>query len=283
MPTDHNIRQLVINKMTDAQYEQAVKNADELYLTPYSGEGGGTDLPDQTGQSGKFLTTNGSTLSWANVPEGTVTSVRVQATSPVQSSTSTAQSSTLNTTISLANGYGDTKNPYGTKNVNYVLAGPSSGSAAEPTFRALVKEDIPLASEIATSGGTTTSLVTTGEKYIWDNKQDALTTTNVSSGTLNEAIGFDSNGNLVRGTVSGGGGTDNIQIVSSLPSTSDAQNNILYKLNNDLYALTETEQVAGALSYDDSTNTLTAIVDYDANYIDVYDSSDTLLFTITLS
>ena len=171
MPTDHNIRQLVINKMTDAQYEQAVKNADELYLTPYSGEGGGTDLPDQTGQSGKFLTTNGSTLSWANVPEGTVTSVRVQATSPVQSSTSTAQSSTLNTTISLANGYGDTKNPYGTKNVNYVLAGPSSGSAAEPTFRALVKEDIPLASEIATSGGTTTSLVTTGEKYIWDNKQ----------------------------------------------------------------------------------------------------------------
>ena len=176
MPTDHNIRQLIINKLTDEEYDQAVKNADELYLTPYSGEGGGTDLPDQTGQSGKFLTTNGSTLSWANVPEGTVTSVRVQATSPVQSSTSTAQSSTLNTTISLANGYGDTKNPYGTKNVNYVLAGPSSGSAAEPTFRALVKEDIPLASEIATSGGTTTSLVTTGEKYIWDNKQDALTT-----------------------------------------------------------------------------------------------------------
>ena len=137
--------------------------------------------------------------------------------------------------------------------------------------------------EIAVSGGTTASLVSTGEKYIWNNKQDALTKTNVSSGTLDEAIGFDSNGNLVRGTVSGGGGTDNIQIVSSLPSTSDAQNNILYKLNNDLYALTETEQVAGALSYDDSTNTLTAIVDYDANYIDVYDSSDTLLFTITLS
>lgn len=174
MPTDHNIRQLIINKLTDEQYEQAVKNADELYLTPDSGSGGGTDLPDQTGQSGKFLTTNGSTLSWANVPTGTVTSVRVQATSPVQSSTSTAQSTTLNTTISLANGYGDTKNPYGTKTANYVLAGPSSGSAAAPTFRALVKEDIPLASEIATSGGTTTSLVTTGEKYIWDNKQDAI-------------------------------------------------------------------------------------------------------------
>lgn len=75
---------------------------------------------------------------------GTVTSVRVQATSPVQSSVSTASSTTLNTTISLANAYGDTKNPYGTKTANYVLAGPSSGSAAVPTFRALVAADIPI-------------------------------------------------------------------------------------------------------------------------------------------
>lgn len=74
---------------------------------------------------------------------GTVTSVRVQATSPVQSSTNTAQSSSLNTTISLANAYGDTKNPYGTKTANYVLAGPSSGSAAAPSFRKLVAADIP--------------------------------------------------------------------------------------------------------------------------------------------
>ena len=72
-----------------------------------------------------------------------VTSVRVQATSPVVSSVNTAQSSTLNTTISLADGYGDTKNPYGTKTKNYILAGPGSGSAAAPTFRALVADDIP--------------------------------------------------------------------------------------------------------------------------------------------
>ena len=74
---------------------------------------------------------------------GTVTSVRVQATSPVQSSTSTEQTTSLNTTISLADGYGDTKNPYGTKTANYVLAGPTSGSAAAPSFRALVAADIP--------------------------------------------------------------------------------------------------------------------------------------------
>lgn len=30
--------------------------------------GGGSSLPSQTGQSGKFLTTNGTDASWANVP-----------------------------------------------------------------------------------------------------------------------------------------------------------------------------------------------------------------------
>jgi len=79
----------------------------------------------------------------ANYSTGTVTSVQVQATSPVQSSVSTAQTGSLNTTISLADGYGDTKNPYAAKNANYVLAGPSSGSAAAPTFRALAAADIP--------------------------------------------------------------------------------------------------------------------------------------------
>lgn len=71
-----------------------------------------------------------------------VTSVRVQATSPVVSSVNTAQSSTLNTTISLADGYGDTKNPYASKTKNYVLAAPSDANGA-PTFRALVADDIP--------------------------------------------------------------------------------------------------------------------------------------------
>lgn len=71
-----------------------------------------------------------------------VTSVRVQATSPVVSSVNTAQSSTLNTTISLADGYGDTKNPYASKTKSYVLAAPSGENGA-PTFRALVADDIP--------------------------------------------------------------------------------------------------------------------------------------------
>ena len=96
-------------------------------------------LPD-----GYTYTIVDNTSGWTK-NTGTVTSVRVQATSPVQSSTSTAQSASLNTTISLADAYGDTKNPYGTKTANYVLAGPTSGSATAPTFRALVAADIPIA------------------------------------------------------------------------------------------------------------------------------------------
>lgn len=97
---------------------------------------GGTDVS---------LVTTGEKYTWNNKTSnaGTVTSVQVQATSPVQSSTSTSQNTSLNTTISLASAYGDTQNPYGTKTKNYVLAGPTTGSAAAPTFRALVAADIP--------------------------------------------------------------------------------------------------------------------------------------------
>lgn len=94
----------------------------------------------------QYLTIGDSTYS---LPQGggeggggTVTSVQVQATSPVQSSTSTAQTATLNTTISLANGYGDTKNPYASKSKNLVLASPKNASGT-PSFRALDASDIP--------------------------------------------------------------------------------------------------------------------------------------------
>ena len=138
---------------------------------------------------------------------GTVTSVRVQATSPVQSSTSTAQSSSLNTTISLANGYGDTKNPYGTKTKNYVLAGPTTGSDAAPTFRALVAADIPdLSGTYLTSytetdpvySASAASGITSSDISNWNSKTSntgtitsvkttagAHTTINVSSGAAN--------------------------------------------------------------------------------------------------
>ena len=67
--------------------------------------------------------------------QGTVTAVT--ATAPVVSSGGTAPD------ISLAAGYGDTQNPYAAKTANYVLAGPTTGAAVVPTFRALVAADIP--------------------------------------------------------------------------------------------------------------------------------------------
>ena len=67
--------------------------------------------------------------------QGTITAVT--ATAPVVSSGGTTPD------ISLASGYGDTQNPYAVKTANYVLAGPTTGAAALPTFRALVAADIP--------------------------------------------------------------------------------------------------------------------------------------------
>lgn len=71
----------------------------------------------------------------AGTGNGTVTSVT--GTSPVASSGGATPA------ISLSSGYGDTQNPYGSKTANLVLAGPSTGAAAAPTFRSLVDDDIP--------------------------------------------------------------------------------------------------------------------------------------------
>jgi hypothetical protein len=87
----------------------------------------------------------GGTLS-ATGSGGTITSVT--ATSPVVSSGGTTPD------ISLATAYGDTKNPYAAKTANYVLAGPASGAAAVPTFRALVAADIPSLSYVTSVTGT---------------------------------------------------------------------------------------------------------------------------------
>lgn len=109
---------------------------------------------------GDVFVSNGS--EWVLIPsgdepKGTVTSITIKGTSPISVSNSTAITTDGTRTISLANAYGDTQNPYGTKTANYVLAGPASGSAAAPSFRALVAADIPnLAWSKITSGTPTT-------------------------------------------------------------------------------------------------------------------------------
>ena len=56
--------------------------------------------------------------------------------------TVTANTTNKTITVNLADAYGDTKNPYGNKAANLVLASPN-GSTGAPQFRALVAADIP--------------------------------------------------------------------------------------------------------------------------------------------
>jgi hypothetical protein len=77
---------------------------------------------------------------------GTITSVT--ATAPI------ASSGGFTPNLSINAAYGDTVNPYAAKTANYVLAGPTSGAAAVPAFRALVAADIPSLSYVTSVSGT---------------------------------------------------------------------------------------------------------------------------------
>ena len=81
--TDTTVQNLIINKLTQAQYEAITTPSDtELYLTPDTTDQDIADaisahntsasahanlIPAQSGNSGKFLTTNGTSTSWATV------------------------------------------------------------------------------------------------------------------------------------------------------------------------------------------------------------------------
>ena len=75
------------------------------------------------------------------VNKGTVKNVTLTGTAPLTVTDNSSNTETINKTISLVNGYGDTKNPYGSKTAKYVLAAPS-GQDGTPNFRQLVKNDI---------------------------------------------------------------------------------------------------------------------------------------------
>lgn len=87
-------------------------------------------LPAQTSNSGKFLKTDGTDSSWDST--GTVTSVAATVPTSILSISGTPVSTTGTLAIDLV-----------TQTANYVWAGPTTGAAANPTFRALVAADIP--------------------------------------------------------------------------------------------------------------------------------------------
>ena len=70
MPTNTNVTNLKINTLTEAQYDTAVQGgvigANELSVITDLDEG----LPSQTGNAGKFLTTDGTDASWGTTVDG---------------------------------------------------------------------------------------------------------------------------------------------------------------------------------------------------------------------
>lgn len=90
-------------------------------------------LPSQGGNSGKVLGTNGTVASWvAGGGTGTVTNFSAGNLSPLFTSSVATSTTTPALTFALVN-----------QTANLVYAGPGSGGAAAPTFRALVALDIP--------------------------------------------------------------------------------------------------------------------------------------------
>lgn len=153
---------------------------DAGYLTSYTE----TD-PVYTASAAAGITSTDIT-NWNSKTDntGTVTSVRVQATSPVQSSVNTAQTGTLNTTISLASGYGDTQNPYASKTAKYVLAAPNAQNGA-PTFRALVSSDLPSIGNITNAGDiTANATIASGDRLVInDESASKVTNSSITFGT----------------------------------------------------------------------------------------------------
>lgn len=102
--------------------------------------GNGTDSNARLaiGSTGQVLTVAGGTATWASpASSGTVTSVALSdgSTNPIYNISGSPVTSTGTLTFTLK-----------TENANLVFAGPSSGGAAQPTFRSLVAADIPLIS-----------------------------------------------------------------------------------------------------------------------------------------
>lgn len=100
-------------------------------------------MPDITERNIDKFEYNGITYNLVDntVNKGTVRNVTLTGTAPLTVTDNSSNTETINKTISLANGYGDTKNPYGSKTAKYVLAAPN-GQAGTPNFRQLMTSDI---------------------------------------------------------------------------------------------------------------------------------------------
>jgi hypothetical protein len=140
-------------------------------------------LPDQSGQAGKVLSTDGTDTSWVAAGVGSVTSVALAA--PTEFTVSGSPITTLGTlTFTKA-----------TQAANSVWAGPTTGSASAPAFRSLVLADLP--GSIPYS-----SLTLTGALVDADlSGTAAISWSKLASTTADRAIISDGSGGLSPSTV----------------------------------------------------------------------------------
>ena len=92
-----------------------------------------------------------------------------------------------------------------TRNANVVLAGPASGSAAAPTFRALVAADLPdlSSSYLSVSGGSLSGNLTVGGNLVVNGVTTTINSTTVSVDDLTLELGAVTNPDDT--TANGGG------------------------------------------------------------------------------
>ena len=252
---------LSVTKINGVTVGTSPKFTDTTY-TSKTAASGGTDVS---------LVTTGEKYTWNSKTSntGTVTSVQVTATGPIVSSTNTAQTETLSTTISLSDAYGDTKNPFGSKTANYVLAAPN-GSAGAPTFRKLVANDIPSLAASKISRGTF-EVARIPTISITDKTSGTLTVERGGTGVTaiaNIQAGKDGDGNTISDTylkLAGGTMTGSINPSGSISlGTSSAKWNNIYGTN--VYATTFTGAMSksitiGDKSYDGSDNVVIDLTD----------------------
>jgi hypothetical protein len=126
-------------------------------------------LPTFAGNAGKVLLVNaGATdVEYVTPNPGTVVSIGMTVPS-IMSVSGSPITSTGTLAVSLA-----------TQTMNTIFAGPSTGSAAVPTFRSLVAADIPSLSYLPLAGGTVSGALT-----VTGNLTVSGTTTTVNSSTL---------------------------------------------------------------------------------------------------
>jgi hypothetical protein len=127
-------------------------------------------LPSQTGNSGDFLTTNGTVASWGPGNAGTVTSVALSVPGIIYSVSGSPVTSSGTLTLNAL-----------VQNANTVLAGPTSGAAAVPSFRSLVGTDFTgsFTSGSVIFAGSTGALSQDNSNFYWND-----TTFNLGLGVI---------------------------------------------------------------------------------------------------